>query len=82
MYDCNWEVIEAFHSPVEFARFVRWIEDQVEAGNCEELLVPGKQIDKWADRRFRYKSTGEVWRLSHPDPGYFPGSWRPEAPSY
>lgn len=78
MNDCLWEEIHAFSSPNEFHRFVRWIENQIQTGDCEELLESNKSIGPWDDRRFRCKSTGQIWKLSCPDPGYFPGSWLPE----
>jgi len=75
--DCNWEEIHAFNSLNEYRRFVRWIEEQVKFGVCEEILEPGIRSDEWRDRLFNCKRSSEVWKLSCPDPGYFPGSWLP-----
>ena len=76
MSDCGWEKIESFSSPSEFKRFARWIESQRDRGLCEELLVEGSHHE-WADRKFRCKSSSEVWVLRLPDAGYFAGSWSP-----
>jgi len=81
MSDCDWEEIHAFSSPGEFRRFVRWIETQVQEGHCEEILDRGGAAGPWDDRRFRCISSNEIWKLACPDPGYFAGSWLPEAPS-
>jgi hypothetical protein len=70
--------IPAFQSIREYKKFVLWVEEQVKNGDCEELLEVEKQSTEWDDRRFRCKSTGQVWKLSCPDPGYFPGSWLAE----
>lgn len=74
MANCNWEEIEAFQSPLEFKRFVKWIEQQRDDGICREMENTG---GPWADRTFVCNETGEVWVLRHPDPGYFAGSWTP-----
>ncbi len=70
----NWEKIDAFQSPMEFRRFVKWIERQRDDDLCEEQSNHG---DVWADRIFRCKRTNESWVLKQPDPGYFAGSWMP-----
>lgn len=79
MPDYPFEEIRAFNSPGEFKRFLRWIEEQVVAGRCEELTGHDHSIFLNQSRRFRCISTGRIWKLSCPDPGYFPGSWLPES---
>jgi hypothetical protein len=74
----NWEEIHGFSSPREYARFVKYIEDQV---------LEGVAIERDADRRygrgmifggrwFEHIETQEIWRLVAPD---FPfrGLWEP-----
>lgn len=75
MSDCNWEEIIGFRSEAEYLRFVQWIEGQVKQGICEEIIKEVEQIGEWDDRLFKCKQSGVAWRLSCPDPGYFPGSW-------
>ena len=78
MTGCCWEKIEAFQSMSEYNRFIRWIEHQESNGQCEEIIEPDADVsDAWKDRYFKCKKTGEVWKLSCPDPGYFRGSWLP-----
>lgn len=74
MANNSWEKIEAFQSPMEFRRFVKWIEQQRDGDLCEEQSNDG---DAWADRIFICKRTNESWVLKQPDPGYFAGSWMP-----
>ena len=75
--NCNWEEICAFSSIIEYRRFVQWLEEQVEQNICEELIEHGKLLSEWDDRLFRCKKSSNVWKLSCPDLGYFPGSWLP-----
>jgi len=77
MSDCNWEIIDAFRSPGEYGRFLKWIEEQVDAGFCEEFCELDANGRPGDSRIFRCKATGETWRLSPPDPGYSYGSWLP-----
>ena len=77
MSNCNWEEICAFSSMIEYHRFIQWLEEQVEQNICEELIEHGKLPSEWDDRLFRCKKSSNVWKLSCPDPGYFPGSWVP-----
>lgn len=75
---CGWEEIIGFRSPREHQDFIAWIESQVADGVCEELCGVGDNVtDKWRDRLFRCVASGDVWKLSCPDPGYFAGAWRP-----
>lgn len=78
MSDCNWEEICSFSSMNEYRRFVQWIEEQVKQGVCEELIKEGEPVGEWDDRFFRCRKSNSVWKLSCPDPGYFPGSWLPQ----
>jgi hypothetical protein len=39
MNNCPWEEINGFQSPGEFQRFERWIAEQIQLGNAEEMLV-------------------------------------------
>ena len=39
MNNCPWEEINGFQSPGEFQRFERWIAEQIQLGNAEEVLV-------------------------------------------
>lgn len=77
MSNCNWEEICAFSSMIEYRRFVQWLEEQVEQNICEELIEHGKLPNEWDYRLFRCKKSSNIWKLSCPDPGYFPGSWLP-----
>lgn len=79
MSNCFWEKIEAFQSENEYNRFIYWVENQKKDGLCEEIIEPRTdEADVWRDRYFKCNETGEVWKLSRPDPGYFRGSWLPE----
>lgn len=82
MTDCNWEEIHAFRSWGEYQRFVRWIEAQVREGICEEIGRQATPHGEWDDRWFKCNFSGVVWKLSCPDPGYFPGSWLPSEDEY
>ena len=76
MTNCAWEKIESFQSPMEFRRFLKWIEHQKSEGLCTEMYGDVKQ-DAWADRYFVCTASREIWVLRQPDPGYFAGSWLP-----
>lgn len=79
MSGCLWEEINKFHSLGEYNRFVQWLECQRDSGQCVELPEPeGDSSNFSKNRRFKCVSTDRIWKLSCPDPGYFPGSWRPE----
>ena len=78
MSGCSWEKIEAFQSPMEYRRFVLWIEIQLSQGICEEIPNDGDIAIGNDNRIFKCMASGERWKLSFPDPGYFPGSWLPE----
>ena len=77
MTEYVWEKIDGFQSKREFSQFVRWIEKQLKENSCEEIFVVGNTPQDWQERRFKSRETGEIWRLVHPDPGYFPGAWGP-----
>ena len=79
MARCSWEKIESFQSLGEYKRFVKWIEALAKNGECEEVSYTDvNQNDPWSDRRFKCNESGEIWKLSCPDPGYYSGSWLPE----
>ena len=61
----------------EYQKFVHWTEEQKVLRVCEELLNDDRPPDKVVNRWFRCSIDGSVWKLSAPDPGYFPGSWLP-----
>lgn len=79
MTNCGWEEIIAFASSGEYRRFVKWIEEQAERGECNEILGSSEVLAQRSDRRFQSKESGQIWKLSCPDPGYFAGSWLPES---
>lgn len=79
MHDCGWEEIRSFNSPGEFQRFLVWVDAQVQSGECEELFIRDDSVKNTDSRLFRCISTGDTWRLTFPDPGYFSGSWLPES---
>ena len=73
-----WEEIHGFNSPSEYARFVDYIEKQVEAGYARELQ-PDKNYGKgeiYGGRWFEDVESGKVWRLIPPDIP-FRGLWEP-----
>lgn len=75
---CFWEEIHGFQSPAEYQRFVRYIEDQVQAGHAKEI-VPVPDYHKgfvFGGRWFQDVGSAEIWRLVPPD---FPfrGVWEP-----
>lgn len=57
--------------------FVLWIERQKEMNFCEERFQNEQEPSEFMDRWFRRNYDGEVWKLTSPDPGYFPGTWLP-----
>jgi len=74
----EWEEIDGFSSPGEYARFVEYIEQQVAHTYAEELEVDpsyGKGMI-YGGRWFKDVDSGQVWRLVPPD---FPfrGVWEP-----
>jgi hypothetical protein len=73
-----WEEIHGFASPGEFSRFVQYIENQVTAGDAEELKPdPSYQRGQiYGGRWFRDIESGEIWRLVEPDIP-FKGLWEP-----
>lgn len=77
MCNCNWEEIHGFQSLGEYKRLVKWIEAQLQEGISEEFVRQADPSSGWADRWFRCKSSGAIWKLSCPDPGYFSGTWLP-----
>ena len=74
----TWEEIHGFSSPGEFSRFVRYIEDQLKAGEVEELEADScyQKGLIYGGRWFRDIKSGQIWRLVEPD---FPfrGLWEP-----
>lgn len=77
MDNCQWEEIRAFQSEGEYMRFVEWIEAQIQKNVCHEIPVNNNSLGGGDYRLFRCISCDAVWKLSTPDPGYFPGSWLP-----
>jgi hypothetical protein len=64
-----WEEIHGFQSPGEYQRFVRYIEDQVQAGYAKEI-VPVPDYNKgfvFGERWFQDIDSAEIWRLIPPD---------------
>ena len=74
----EWEEIHGFRSPGEYARFVSYLEAQVQSGDAEEVPVDANygRGEVYGGRWFRDHETGEVWRLVPPDPP-FTGLWEP-----
>ena len=75
---CVWEEIHGFYSPSEYARFVKYIEQQIAELQAEEITVNpnyGKG-EVYGGRWFRDIDSAQVWRLVAPD---FPfrGLWEP-----
>ncbi len=71
-----WEEIHGFKSLVEYARFVEYIEDQVQAGYVRELEAD-KNYGKgeiFGGRWFQDIETRSIWRLIPPDIP-FKGLW-------
>jgi hypothetical protein len=64
-----WEEIHGFQSPGEFNRFVRFIENQVNLGEAEEIAVDPnyEKGEIYGGRWFKDFKTGEIWRLIPPD---------------
>jgi hypothetical protein len=71
----KWEEIDSFHSPLEFNRFNRWIEQQIKMKVFIEIFNHEGHRNLKSSRYFKCCSSGEVWKLAAPDPGYFPGAW-------
>ena len=71
----NWEEIDSFHSPLEFNRFTRWIEKQIQKKVFVEIFDHEGDRDLKSTRYFKCCSSGEIWKLAMPDPGYFSGAW-------
>jgi hypothetical protein len=73
-----WEEIHSFNSLGEYARFVEYIERQVNVGQVREL-EPDKNYGKgeiFGGRWFEDINTGDTWRLIPPDIP-FRGLWEP-----
>lgn len=64
------EPIESFRTPGEYERFVRWLEEQVDAGRLERVPVEEHYygFTVMHEHWFRVPATGELWRLVEPDP--------------
>ena len=71
----NWEEIDSFHSPMEFNRFNRWIEQQIKKKLFIEIFDYKGRKDLKSSRYFKCCSSGEIWKLAEPDPGYFSWAW-------
>ncbi len=73
-----WEEIRGFATPGEYSRFVRYLEEQVSAGQAEEIPAdPGYGPGQiYGGRWFLDPESGEVWRLVPPD-FPFKGLWEP-----
>jgi hypothetical protein len=73
-----WEEIHGFESPGEYARFVRYVERQVDEDHVrEEAVDPDYGAGMiFGGRWFRDLESGELWRLVPPDPP-FRGCWEP-----
>jgi hypothetical protein len=68
---CPWEAIDAFVTPGEFARFERWLADQINDGEAIEVEPkPGPQNLYWKQRWVKHVDSGEVWVLAYPDPPF------------
>ena len=73
-----WEEFHGFASPGEYARFVRYLEGQVDAGWAREVTVDPEygSGEIYGGRWFQDLETSEVWRVIPPDPP-FRGLWEP-----
>lgn len=74
----DWQVIEGFSGPGEFARFRRQLNSQVEDGLARHVPAhpdygPG---EIYGGDWYQLQATGEIWRLVPPDPP-FTGLWEP-----
>jgi hypothetical protein len=63
----NWNEIDHFVSPEEFALFLMWIRDQIDHGTAEELDVSLGQQAVVSERHFKHIPSGMTWRLVTPD---------------
>lgn len=64
----DWETNAGFQLPSEFARFERWIADQVKAGIAIEIPASASHQGSLPDEKwYRHLASGEVWRLISPD---------------
>jgi hypothetical protein len=68
----EWEEIHDFQSPAEYARFVEWLDKQIEAGRVDESPVvrPYGRSELFEERWFRCRECGVMWRLVAPDPPF------------
>ena len=73
-----WEEIHGFASLGEYARFEKYIAEQVRNGHAEELDADPDygSGEVYRGRWFKDRDTGEVWRLVPPD-FPFKGIWEP-----
>ena len=77
MNECNWEVIDDFRSLIEFQRFEKWLEYQVESNMTIEIKVLEYYVSpNTKERWFRCLGTQDIWRLVYPDTP-FTGYWGP-----
>ena len=77
MNNCNWEVIERFISLDEYARFVKWIDDQINGGKVEQVPVMESYAGSaFEEKWFKCLSSSDVWRLVAPQTPFL-GYWGP-----
>ena len=75
MSDCKWYEIDSFASPYEVNSFQTYLARQVAEGHAEEL--PPASCEAGANAKcFRWKGTGDIWRLIPPH-GSMRGCWQP-----
>jgi hypothetical protein len=68
--------IHGFTSPSEYYRFLKYIQSLIDVGEIEETeidLCYGRG-EIYGGRWFRYRDSGEIWRLISPDVP-FKGLW-------
>lgn len=74
---CGWlEEIEGFNSPLEYKRFLEYINDQIKANDLIEIEVGCKYANSkiFSERWFKCVDCDQRWRLVAPD-FPFKGLW-------
>ncbi len=72
MYNCHWDAIDGFRSIIEYNKFLKWMEAQIESGMSKEIERPNTD-GLLGERWFECQDCRTKWRLMEPDPGYFAG---------
>ena len=67
----EWDEIHGFVTPDEFARFQRWLAEQVASGELVEIPVSSSHgIPRVLEQRWYRATDGVIWRAVSPEPPF------------